>query len=286
LQDAYRLVLGEVKERVEAERTHVVKGEEVERPSALFWLAESRLNRKLIKRPAGTFGYSVTAQGMRDQIVEEYKKQHGFNEPPDTAAWYLAHRIMAACREVFKKPADVMDFIRALTGHLADHNLPLRGTSPTGLPVANRYYPPRGEVVDNQLYGHRVRFRVASGWEPVMDEGSKEDAMNAAAPNFVHSLDASHVVRVFNACANVGITNVATIHDCVACLAPQAGRVRDIWGKQLSLLHAQDLLAELRDSAQRDHDRAAPACGLSLAPVPPPGSLDPSEIERAEFLTA
>jgi DNA-dependent RNA polymerase len=281
LQDAYRLVLKRVEERVEAERTHVVKGKEVERPSALFWLAESRLNRKLIKRPAGTFGYSVTAQGMRDQIVEEYKKQHDFNEPRESAAWYLAHRIMDACREGFKKPAEVMDFIRALAGHLADHNLPIRWTSPTGLPVANHYYPPRGVVVDNQLHGHRVRFLVANGWEPTVD---KDKAMNAAAPNFVHSLDASHVVRVINACANEGITNVATIHDCVACLAPQAGRVRGIWGRQLALLHAPDLLTELRSSAQRDHDRAAPACELSLAPVPPPGSLDPSEIERAEFL--
>jgi Autographiviridae RNA polymerase len=273
LQDAYRLILRKVEERIGAERGQYA--------SARYWLAESRLNRKLIKRPAGTFGYSVTTQGMKDQIVEEYQKQHDNHEPHDYAAWYLADRIMAACREVFRRPAEVMDFIRALAGHLADHNLPLRWTSPTGLPVANRYYPPRGVVVDNQLHGHRVRFRVADGWEPTMDEESKEEAMNAAAPNFVHSLDASHVVRVINACA---VTNIATVHDCFACLAPQAGRVHEIWRKQLALLHAQDLLTELRSSAQRDHDRAAPACGLSLAPVPPPGSLDPSEIERAEFL--
>ena len=34
----------------------------------------------------------------------------------------------------------------------------------------------------------------------------KRKSMNAAAPNFVHALDASHLIRVVNAAASEGIT--------------------------------------------------------------------------------
>jgi DNA-directed RNA polymerase len=188
-QDVYRLVVERVIERIEAEW---------DKESAQFWLDpdEHRLGRKIIKRPAGTFGYHVTAQGMRDQIVEVYAKQHGGNEPPDNAAWYLAHHVMQVCRETFKKPAEVMDEIVIITKYLAERNLPLRWITRAGFPVINGYYEPKLVQVDNQLRGERVRVLVAAGWKPAINA---DKAKNAAAPNFVHSLDAAHAVGVINA---------------------------------------------------------------------------------------
>src|SRR5262249_39681717 len=51
-QDVYRHILDKVIERLGAEQGNM--------SSARFWLAEKRLNRKIVKRPAATFGYSVT----------------------------------------------------------------------------------------------------------------------------------------------------------------------------------------------------------------------------------
>jgi len=286
LQDAYHDIVRMVITRVTAEHN--------KKSSALFWLAENRLNRKLIKRPATTFGYSVTTQGMADQIVEEYQRQHGGNKPDDTAAWYLAHRIMDACKGGFKKPAEVMDFIRAVAEHLAEHNLPLRWTPPTGFPVISAYYPPKLETVDNALRGERVRFRVADGWLPTMGEEYTKKAINAATANFTHSIDSSHAVRVINAAVAEGITNVATIHDCYVSLAPQVQELHRIVRREFFMLHAPDLLSGLRDFAWGDlwhvgplsNERAATACKLLLEPMPRHGSLDLAEVQRSEYMTS
>jgi Autographiviridae RNA polymerase len=80
-QDIYQLITGKVKESVGAElddwtrRTKRIKGKEVllkpRAEYARFWIG--KLNRKLIKRPAMTFAYSVTNDGMRQQLVDVYK---------------------------------------------------------------------------------------------------------------------------------------------------------------------------------------------------------------------
>jgi DNA-directed RNA polymerase len=242
-----------------------------------------------VKRPGGTFGYSVTVDGMRGQIVAEYRKQHEGNEPPDTAARYLAHRVMAACREVLKKPAEVMDLIRGLAAHLADYNQPLRWCTPTDFPVINGHYFPNIEIADLELRGERVRYRVANGWESRIDV---ENALNAAAPNYVHSLDASHGARVVNAAAREGIASIALIHDCFASPAPLVERLHQLVRREFYLLHAPDQLAALRETALQDylHHADIPDYGewavLPMFPQMHHGLLDLAAVQYSEYMTS
>src|SRR5262249_546719 len=146
-QDIYQLITGKVKESVGADlddwtrRTKRIKGKEVllkpRAEYARFWI--DKLNRKLIKRPAMTFAYSVTKDGMRQQFGDVYKEQQQGAEPTDAAGWYLASHIMATANEVLKRPAVAMKFIRKLAEQRADKGKPLEWTSPTGFPWANRY---------------------------------------------------------------------------------------------------------------------------------------------------
>jgi DNA-directed RNA polymerase len=197
---------------------------------------------------------------------------------------------MAACKEVLKKPAEVMDFICAFTEHLANYNLPLRWFTPTRFPVINGYYAPNLETADLELRGERVRYKVANGWLPIIDA---EKALNAAAPHYVHSLDASHAVRVINAAAREGITNVATIHDCFASLAPQVERLHQLVRQQLRLLYElHDPLARLRELALRDYlDRSeTPHYGewavIPMFPAMRYGSLDLAAVQQSEYMTS
>ena len=297
-QDVYRDILATVIECLETERDMPLpegisetQRKKIERliSSARFWLAENRLNRKIVKRPASTFGYSVTIDGMREQVVAEYRRQHGDHEPKDGAAWHLAHRIMEVCRETLKKPAEVMDFIRALAEHFANYNLPLCWFTPTGFPVIKGYYGPTTATVNLELRGERVRYKIANGWLPFIDP---EKALNAAAPNYVHRLDASHAVRVINAAAREGITNVATIHDCFACLAPDVQQLQVLVRREFYLMHRRDQLAALRERALDDYLKCSETPHFGERAVIPSfplmryGSLDLSEVQRSEYMAS
>jgi DNA-directed RNA polymerase len=287
-QDVYQLITGKVEQSVGAQLddwtrpTKQIKGEEVllkpRAEYARFWV--DKLTRKLIKRPAMTFAYSVTTQGMADQLAEVYGEIHrvpnadgtyGYPAPSDAAAKYLAGHIMDAAKEILPRPAAAMKFIRKLAGQCADKGKALEWTSPTGFPVVNQYYEPDVRIVTLELQGVRVRHKVADD-SPHL---SKRDSKNSAAPNFVHSLDASHLIRVINAAAGEGITNIAVVHDSFGCLAPQAFELHQIIREQMARLYAEhDVLAELRRAAG------------SSEPLPAKGTLDPWAVRHSTYAFA
>lgn len=178
---------------------------------------------------------------------------------------------MAAANEVLRRPAVAMEFIRKLAKHCAHKGKPLEWTSPTGFPWANRYCKSDVKIVHLEFRGEYVRHRVGDGYRPDI---LKQKSLNAAAPNFVHALDASHLIRVVNAAASEGITSIAVVHDSFGSLAPQARELHRIIRTQFVKLYSQDVLAELRDAAG------------SSEPISAKGSLDPWGVLDSEYAFA
>jgi DNA-directed RNA polymerase, mitochondrial len=86
-----------------------------------------------------------------------------------------------------------------------------------------------------------VDHKIADGVTP---EIRKRKVLRAASPNFIHSLDAAHLIKAVNAAVSEGIVDILTVHDCYACLAPQAARFLGIIHEQLHEMY-------------RDHDPRA-----------------------------
>ena len=98
---------------------------------------------------------------------------------------------------------------------------------------------------------------------------------NAASPNFVHSLDAAHLIRVVNRANAEGITNLLTVHDLYACLAPQAVRLGEIIRGELAELYATDHLYWL-------HQRVT--CAARHPAAAWMGGLEPDQVIDGQIL--
>jgi DNA-directed RNA polymerase len=59
--------------------------------------------------------------------------------------------------------------------------------------------------------------KIADGYT---DEPRETKIINSAVANVTHSMDAAHLVLSVNAAVEMGITNLMTIHDSYATLAP------------------------------------------------------------------
>jgi Autographiviridae RNA polymerase len=235
------------------------------------WWLWVGITREIIKQPVMTFPYSVTKYGMRSQIAEAYAKLHEGAEPTDAARNYLAKHIWATCKEILPRPAAAMEFIRMLAKERADKGKILQWESPTGFPVANRHFESKVELVHIESRGEYVRHYVADGYEPNV---LKEDAMNAASPNFVHSLDAAHMIRVAIAADRKGIPMFG-VHDSMAFRAPEVREGRIIINQEFARLYSErDVLDDLRKPA-----------GSNLA-LPDRGSLDPLAVRFAPYAFA
>jgi DNA-directed RNA polymerase len=234
---------------------------------------EEKQIRKLLKTPIMTFAYSVSAIGMADQITEDYEKLFRPNHPiGQKAAYYLALKIMEACKEALPGPAGVMGYIRDLAAHLTERDRFLKWRSPTGFPVSNQYQQPKTKRIPLIWYGDVYKPTSAVGAFPKIN---KRKVLDAAAPNFVHSLDAAHLIRVVLAAQREGIINILTVHDSFACPAPQATRFNQIIRRELAMLYAcQDHLRGLRNYNGINDDTVK---------LPAYGNFNPFDVQQTEY---
>ena len=229
-------------------------------------------DRKQTKRPAMTYfygsvpgGFAKTksgkwvAYGMTKQVIEE--------EVPGKHAKELAHTLHKTIEDMVPSAKAVRDLLEALAELCAEKNIPLRWTSPLGLPVINRYHAPKTKDISVSLNGRRRRVKLAIGDKPGID---KKGAVNAATANFVHSIDAALLQLVALAAAKEGI-NLVTVHDCFGTIAPRAERLNTILREQFVHLHKRhNMLINVREAAKRD---------LRTAKLPPLPAIGAANIE-------
>ena len=252
------------------------------------------IDRKLLKRNCMTFCYSSEAPGMGDQQFEDLmvplqseairsKTPHHFGTVKEqaAAARYMGRVAYAAITSVVKKPAEAMQFLKDIAGALAHEGKPVRWTTPAGLPCVNRYHEKNTKVLQLWLHNERISVTVAVGQE---QELMKRKCQQAVSPNFVHSMDAAHLLLTVGACADEGITDIATVHDSFGCLPAHADRFNQIIREQfLKMYQEHDVLTSCYETARADLTEAN---HKRLPLLPEKGTLDLSEVLQAKYAFA
>jgi DNA-directed RNA polymerase len=112
----------------------------------------------------------------------------------------------------------------------------------------------------------------------------KSKQRKAAAPNVVHSLDASHLCRTVNACARVGLLDFSAIHDSYRCHAGDIPLLAYILRDQFEQMHSILWLQEIED-----YVRSSSPPGVlipSWSDYITLGTADLMSVMRAEFAFA
>jgi DNA-directed RNA polymerase, mitochondrial len=300
-QDVYQTVGAQMLERVNGAH----KGEDQQqREMAQTWLdyfqhPKAWSPRQVVKRNVMTYFYSspqfgLSTQQEEDLMEKELKKkvrEHIFDIHPfgdkhqqAQAARFMGAHVYRTIENIAPLPAQVMKFLRKIAGAHAHVSKPTRWVTPNGFPWINRYYEEYGQRINLWLHDRSVRLRYQT---LIYEEGRKIDktaARNGIAPNFVHALDAAHLLRVAAAAARAGITQTATVHDSFGCLPSQAGRFRQIIREEfIRLYRDHDVLRDILEQAKAD---LPPEEWHRLPPLPEYGSLDLEEIRHAEYAFA
>jgi DNA-directed RNA polymerase, mitochondrial len=223
---------------------------------------DKKQKRKLLKTPAFSFFYSATTSGMAEQITDEWRERFKntklarkaddieYRSSKEIATLYVSKRIHAsylvtkvrmAAEKVLPGPTNIMRYIRKLANHCSADDRFLKWIGPSGFPVSNGYDKPFKTTAYLVEGGHSVRYTDADGCFP---EINKSKAANSCAPNFVHSLDAAHLVKTINEASKNGVEMLSN-HDCYYTLAPNARRLLNIIKLELFFLYQNDPLADL-----------------------------------------
>jgi hypothetical protein len=181
---------------------------------------DEKQKRKLLKTPIMTFPYSSTVGGMAEEMVDVYSDLFELSEPEDDASIFLAKAVRLACHDVLPGPTRIMKYIRKLALHRYHEGEDkfLEWISPTGFPFVNMYHKPNFVKLD-LTGGVRSRYKVADGASPTRRKGKM---LNAASPNFIHSLDAAHLIRTVLTANRENIHDILTVRQLLLLGAVRA----------------------------------------------------------------
>lgn len=295
---------GTIDEMVEGEDgTYLKKGT---KSMAKEWL-DFGIARKVTKRPTMTLCYGASKFGFADQILEDTvypalsKNPIAFSKPSQSAR-YMAGLIWEALKGVVVKAVEAMEWLQTASGLLAKdkdingNNLPTFWVTPAGFPVRQQYKKHVTKTLETFVSG-RIFVKDLSGGEnnEVFEEGrvirpsfNKEvegldsrKQKQGIAPNFVHSMDASHLMLTVSKCLSKGIDSFAMIHDSYGVPAGHGDimftTVREIF---VDTYTKNDVLQDLHDHIE---NLLSPKMAEKLPEAPTKGNLELDQVKLSMY---
>lgn len=191
------------------------------------WLKHG-INRSIVKRAVMTLPYGSTRFSCAEFVEADYLKAGKVPEFAKDeyrrASAYLSFPIWDSIGDVVVKAREAMDWLQDASKRVlkAKHSQ-IKWISPSGFPVIQTYW----EVSD-----HRINTKLLGATKILVPQEIKEPNArrhrNGIAPNFVHSLDAAHLTLTVNAAKELGIDNLAMIHDDYGTHAADAPKLYNI----------------------------------------------------------
>ncbi|KAK2196917.1 bifunctional DNA-directed RNA polymerase [Babesia duncani] len=204
-QDVYQEVLHQVISKVREDYEHATGSRA---KWARVCLENGLLKRKIVKQTVMTICYGVTRLGAVAQIEQRLKELTHLEivaEAHNQLAQYIASQVLGSIKTVF---GDAMAIKRWLDGISSAHNrlnVPVVWISPIGLPCEQPYCKSVTKVVRTPIQAINIAEHAISCVD-------KRKQKLAFPPNFVHSLDASHLMLTAQRIFAKGFDFVA-VHD-------------------------------------------------------------------------
>ena len=256
------------------------------------WVAFNRIKfgkdgitRKVCKRSVMTLAYGSKQYGFKENlltdIIHPYVLDHPDNNPflnTNQAAVYMAKLIWDAVATTVVKAVEGMEWLQKVAGLITESGEVVSWTTPNGFLVQQNYIKMRSEVIKLRFGGSQVRFYN----QEETNEIDTRRQRNGIAPNFIHSMDASHLQRVVCTESAKGNKNFMMIHDSFGTDAAHAGSLyKTIREEFVGLYKDQNHLENFLGSVGYLID------DLDAVPeIPKFGKLDLDLVKKSDFCFA
>ncbi|KAG2706865.1 hypothetical protein I3843_05G110000 [Carya illinoinensis] len=240
-------------------------------PNALHArLLIDQVDRKLVKQTVMTSVYGVTYIGARDQIKRRLKERCAIADDDEmfAASCYAAKTTLTALGEMFEAARSIMSWLGDCAKVIASENQPVRWTTPLGLPVVQPY---------RQLGRHLIKTSLqVLTLQRETDKVMVKRQRTAFPPNFVHSLDGSHMMMTAVACKRAGL-NFAGVHDSYWTHACDVDEMNRILRAKFVELYKAPILENLLESFQKSFPT------LEFPPLPERGDFDLRDVLESPY---
>ncbi|PLN83127.1 putative mitochondrial DNA-directed RNA polymerase [Aspergillus taichungensis] len=238
-------------------------------------LLDGRIARKIVKQTVMTNVYGVTFMGamkqVRKQLIEFYPDLSA--DEKKQGALYIARKIFEALGSMFHGAHEIQywlgDCASRITQSLTPEQIeaigkealtPAKPGSKTSKPKNNAltdkfkstviWTTPLGLPVVQPYRTRKVR-RIATTLQALSlvdmgsdDAVSRRKQLQAFPPNFIHSLDATHMIMSATACQRAGLT-FSAVHDSFWTHAGDVDSMNQILREAFVRMHSDDVIKRL-----------------------------------------
>lgn len=239
------------------------------------------ITRKMAKRNTMTRPYGSVQHGMTEQMAEF------LNELAETTseaytwadAYFVARCNFTAIDRVVKSASDAMRFLRKVGSVVSETGEAISWFTPMGLKVTQRKLKFASVRGNYHINGVRFQPRLMVTTKEI-DKRAQADGIS---PNFIHSLDAAHLMRTVRVMGRLGVKDFAMVHDSYGVHAGNVETMHKVLRWSFVKQYRGDILGNLRAqiAAQLPEKLAA-----KLPMVPPMGSLDIEAVKRSPYFFA
>uniref|UniRef100_A0A0D9WSQ2 DNA-directed RNA polymerase n=1 Tax=Leersia perrieri TaxID=77586 RepID=A0A0D9WSQ2_9ORYZ len=213
-----------------------------------------QVDRKLVKQTVMTSVYGVTYIGARQQITKRLQEKGLITDDKllYEVSCYATRVTLDALGQMFQSARGIMAWLGDCAKMIASENQPVKWTSPVGLPVVQPYKKYKNYMI--ALQRQKAAF----------------------PPNFVHSLDSSHMMMTAIACKKAGL-HFAGVHDSFWVHACDVDKMNQILREQFVELYSMPILENLL----KDFQTSFPT--LEFPPCPSQGDFDVREVLASTY---
>ncbi|TVY90924.1 DNA-directed RNA polymerase, mitochondrial [Lachnellula willkommii] len=270
--DVYTAVANLVKEAI---------AEDKEKNDPFALVLDGKITRKTVKQTVMTNVYGVTWVGARDQVKKQLLAAHhdlpnGTEVNALSLASYVAQKIFTALSTMFRGAHDIQYWFGACASRVStcltpeqidrvEGELPAmalkkgsvktgaRGfnpdealqfkstviwTTPLHMPVVQPYRTSKSRSIPTTM-------QTVALQEPHRSHAvSKRKQLQAFPPNFIHSLDATHMLLSAIKCDELGLT-FAAVHDSFWTHASDIGTMNGVLRDAFIKIHSEDVIGRL-----------------------------------------
>lgn len=257
--------------------------EEAAKGERLAKILQGKVTRKVVKQTVMTTVYGVTFIGAKNQVMRQLADRGDVPaEDLFTAASYLAKIIMSCIGNLFSGAQKIQDWL-SFSAKVIAKSIPAqrleeatrpyqpsesslkradaRGysrdpakadrivkeqmtsviwTTALGLPVVQPYRKTKKRQISTAMQTVFIHDPLSNS------EVSPAKQASAFPPNFIHSLDATHMILTALECHAAGLT-FASVHDSYWTHAADIDTMSDMIRETFVRLHSQDILHRLRE---------------------------------------
>ncbi|XP_076632454.1 mitochondrial RNA polymerase isoform X2 [Colletes latitarsis] len=242
-------------------------------------ILEQFVKRKVIKQTVMTSVYGVTKYGAKFQIAKQLKDIENF---PEEHVWagsiYLTEKTFYTLRTMFTSAREIQDWFTKcarIISIVCSENV--EWITPLGFPVAQPYSK------------YQILKKKYNEIKLIPDAVKQK---NAFAPNFIHSLDSTHMMLTSLYCNKADVTFVS-VHDCFWTHACTVNSMNKICREQFVALHTEPILEDLAKFFVRHYrpvyknlkleEEAVNEIEKNLTNIPEQGSFDINNVLQSIY---